>query len=118
VIEELNILSRRMTKKGSKEPDVKFIISFLGSSVTAGKDHNINDSFPVVRPYVDEENTETILITEATLQVLRSLLGPVLQSVNIDLVTRNSALANNPCIPYDMCVQTFAGMNPLNCDDL
>lgn len=50
MIEEFHILSNRLSlNQKDTEKDVKFIVSFLGSSVTAGKDHNINDSFPVVR---------------------------------------------------------------------
>eukprot|EP01035_Chromulina_nebulosa_P022823 gene22823-29557_t len=60
----------------------------MGSSVTAGKDRHINYSFP-------------------------SLIGPVMNdafnSIGIKLVIRNVAMANNPCIPYDLCVKTFTG---------
>merc|ERR1711871_52676 len=29
----------------------------------------------------------------------------------MNLITRNAAMGNNPCMPYDVCVKTFAGMD-------
>ena len=31
--------------------------------------------------------------------------------LGIDLLTRNVALGNNPCTPYDVCVKYFAGVD-------
>jgi hypothetical protein len=32
-------------------------------------------------------------------------------SLNIDLISRGVALGNNPCVPYDICVNVFAGLD-------
>ncbi len=60
------------------------------SSVTAGHDSNFNASTPVV--------------------VGDLMRGPFFDS-GIDFVSRNVALGNNPCLPYDICVKYFAGMD-------
>jgi hypothetical protein len=65
-----------------------FVVSFMGSSVTAGHDSMFNQSFPVVT---------------------KALMEPAFRAAGIDLVTRNAAIGNNPCLPYDACVRTFAG---------
>jgi hypothetical protein len=67
----------------------KFVISFTGSSVTAGHDHYYNDSF---------------------VAIVNDFLKPLFESMNINLIVRNGAIGNNDCIPYDVCVQTFAGV--------
>jgi len=33
------------------------------------------------------------------------------QSLNIKLIVKNVALGNNPCMPYDVCVKIFAGLD-------
>jgi len=68
----------------------KFVISFTGSSVTAGHDSHFNKSTPVV-----------------TGEFMQS----VFEIMNIQLESRNVALGNNPCVPYDVCVKTFAGLD-------
>ena len=68
----------------------KFIISFLGSSVTAGHDSLICQAFPAL---------------------VEDYMKPVFQTLNIDLQARNLAMGNNPCMPYDMCVATYAGFD-------
>ena len=30
---------------------------------------------------------------------------------DVDFVSRNVALGNNPCMPYDLCVKYFAGLD-------
>lgn len=65
-----------------------FIISFMGSSVTAGHDSPFKQSFPVL---VGEK------------------MAPILAVLGVQLETRNVAMGNNPCMPYDLCAQTFAG---------
>jgi hypothetical protein len=65
-----------------------FVLSFTGTSVTAGHDHYYNDT------YVPKIN---------------HFLQPLFESMNINLIVRNGAIGNNDCIPYDVCVQTFAG---------
>lgn len=67
---------------------VTFVMSFMGSSVTAGHDSMFNVSF-----------TEKIGRT----------MSPAFAPLGIKLISRNSALGNNPCLPYDACVKPFAG---------
>jgi hypothetical protein len=69
----------------SKKP---FVISFMGSSVTAGHDSLFSQSYPVVA---------------------EGLMKEVFAAANIELVVRNHALGNNPCMPYDVCVGAIAG---------
>ena len=70
--------------------DNKFVVSFLGSSVTAGHDTDFNMSFT---------------------ELIGREMEPVLSKVNVKMVSRNAALGNNPCIPYDICVTPFAGQD-------
>jgi len=67
---------------------MNFTISFMGSSVTAGHDSPFNLSF-----------------TEIT----GRLMAPAFAPVHVNLITRNAAMGNNPCIPYDACPSAFAG---------
>ena len=66
----------------------RFVISFLGSSVTAGHDTMFNMTFS---------------------EVTRDLMKPAFDAMNIDLVVINGAMGNNPCLPYDVCIRAFAG---------
>lgn len=70
------------------EDDKSFVISFLGSSVTAGHDSPFNHSFPI-----------------QTGNLMRKAFEPL----KIKLETRNCAMGNNPCQPYDICPKTYAG---------
>lgn len=38
-------------------------------------------------------------------------MNPAFQALKIDLITKNVALGNNPCVPYDICVKIFAGLD-------
>lgn len=69
-----------------------FVIAFLGSSVTAGHDNNFNTS---------------------TTEVLREFLTPVIDgaSLGFNVVVRNLALGGMGCFPYDVCANTFAGID-------
>lgn len=67
-----------------------FVISFTGSSVTAGHDILYNESYPFI-----------------TGNYMRDSFA----AVDITLDSRNVALGNNPCLPYDVCVKTFAGLD-------
>lgn len=69
---------------------VKFVISFTGSSVTAGHSHHVtlNLSFPALTG---------------------KMLSPVFESVGLQVESRNAGIGHNPCLPYDYCVRTFAG---------
>ena len=66
------------------------VISFMGSSVTAGHDSPFIKSFPVLTG---------------------NKMAPAFKPLNINLITRNAAMGNNPCMPYDICVKTFAGQD-------
>jgi hypothetical protein len=33
------------------------------------------------------------------------------QAMDIDFESRNVALGNNPCVPYDVCIKYFAGLD-------
>jgi hypothetical protein len=66
----------------------KFVVSFMGSSVAAGHDSMFNESFPIAT---------------------KGLMEPAFKAAGIELVTRNAAIGNNPCLPYDACVRVFAG---------
>lgn len=68
----------------------KFVISFMGSSVTAGHDSSPNSS-----------------LVSHTFRIL----SPLFNVLNITFETRNVAMGNNPCVPYDLCMKTFAVSN-------
>ena len=67
----------------------KFVVSFLGSSVTAGHDSPFNQSFS---------------------ELTRGFMKPAFDAIGIELEVINGAMGNNPCLPYDVCVKTFAGL--------
>jgi hypothetical protein len=75
---------------GIQHPDAgtKFIMTFTGSSVTAGHDTFFNQSFSELTGVVMDE---------------------AMSVFNVKAVSRNVALGNNPCLPYDVCVKSFAG---------
>lgn len=65
-----------------------FVISFMGSSVTAGHDSPFSASFPMV---------------------IGSTMIFIMEKLFVKLVIRNVAMGNNPCMPYDVCAKVFAG---------
>jgi hypothetical protein len=65
-----------------------FTVSFMGSSVTAGYDVPYKLAFPFL---------------------FENRLKPVLDAFNVHIEARNVAMGNNPCLPYNGCVRTFAG---------
>jgi hypothetical protein len=73
----------KMLKTGSD-----FVVGFSGSSITAGHDSFFNESFPLVF-YDDMKN--------------------IMKELNITFEVRNHALGNNPCYPYDACINTHVG---------
>ena len=76
------------TLTATKEEDIqKFVISFLGSSVTAGHDTMYN-----------------ITVSQLTENVMR----PAFDELGVKLVVINGAMGNNRCLPYDACVKVFA----------
>lgn len=65
-----------------------FTICFTGSSVTAGHDSPFNLSFAPLTGYI---------------------MRPVFKALNVHLMSPSAAIGNNPCFPYDICVNTFCG---------
>eukprot|EP01038_Epipyxis_sp_PR26KG_P007904 gene7904-10729_t len=68
-----------------------FLMTFGGSSVTAGHDNYYNQSYP----YIFEKRMKDSF----------KLLG-------IDLIVHNIALGANNCAPYILCYETMGGINP------
>ena len=68
----------------------KFVISFLGTSVTAGHDVKFDVS-----------------VSELTRQNMK----PAFDIAGIEFEVINGAMGNNPCMPYDICVKAFAGLD-------
>jgi hypothetical protein len=60
------------------------------SSVTAGHDSHFSASTPIVTG---------------------TLMSAAFAAMDITLDSRNVALGNNPCTPYDVCVKYFAGLD-------
>ena len=79
---------RKIIEAELSNQHLNFTISFLGSSVTAGHDSLFSQAYP---------------------SLVDSIMAPVFSALDINLVVRNVALGNNPCMPYDVCVETFAG---------
>lgn len=67
-----------------------FVISFLGSSVAAGHDSHFNYSYPVVAG---------------------QMMSAAFDAMDVTIDSRNMALGNNPCFPYDICVKIFANVD-------
>ena len=65
-----------------------FTVSFMGSSVTAGYDVPYMLAFPFL---------------------FENRLKSLLETFNVHIEARNVAMGNNPCLPYNGCVRTFAG---------
>ncbi|RYY87699.1 hypothetical protein EON63_03670 [archaeon] len=74
----------------TEKKNEKFVISFTGSSVTAGHDSMYN------------------LTTTPNVQ---RLMQEPLAAAGLEFESRNVALGNNPCIPYDVCVKFFVGLD-------
>jgi hypothetical protein len=66
----------------------EFIISFMGSSVTAGHDTKFNNTM---------------------VPLVEKLMAPAFAPLGVRLITRMAALGNNPCMPYDACPKAFSG---------
>ena len=81
-------LIQRTLRAHIEQNETAFVISFMGSSVTAGHDSPFNDSFPL-----------------RTWRLMNEPFG----AASVRLEVRNVALGNNPCVPYDLCPRTFAG---------
>jgi hypothetical protein len=68
-----------------------FTIAFTGSSVTSGQDSAYSGAFP---------------------QLVGPKMAEAFRDMRVNLVTRNVAMGNNPCMPYDPCVRTYVGDDP------
>jgi hypothetical protein len=82
-------LDRMLDSIVSNSPK-KFVASFSGSSVTAGHDSKFNVS---------------------TSEVVGEFMKSPFSAMNITFESRNVALGNNPCVPYDVCIKFFAGLD-------
>jgi hypothetical protein len=69
-----------------KQPE--FVVSFSGTSVTAGHDNNFDQSFPIV---------------------FYKALNDSFNAAGVRLVVRNHAMGNNPPIPSALCVGSQLG---------
>lgn len=79
---------QKILRAANGEQDVKFIMTFMGSSVTAGHDSPFNISFS---------------------QTIGPRLSPAFNALGVKSISFGAALGNNPCLPYDICVHPFAG---------
>ena len=84
----LKALLQGTSSTDNKPKKEKFVVSFMGSSVTAGHDTKFNITFS---------------------ELTRSVMQPSFAAAGIQLEVINGAMGNNPCLPYDACVRTFAG---------
>ena len=85
---KLKYMSKILDASSAPPGSVKFVIGFMGSSVTAGHDSPFNSSFPVQTG---------------------DLLAPAFATLGITVASRNAAMGNNPCVPFDLCPRTYAG---------
>ena len=86
-----NLLKNRFEKKileALNNGKVDFLVGFMGSSVTAGHDSLFVQSFPIL---------------------IQEIMNKTLNSLNINFISKNLGIGNNPCMPYDLCPLTFAG---------
>ena len=86
-----NKFRSKIIRAATQKTKEKFIICFGGSSVTAGHDSPFNLSFSVLTG---------------------SLMKSSFSKLNVELISRNVAMGNNPCFPYDICMRTFCGTDP------
>lgn len=98
--------------------DLSFVVGFAGSSVTAGhgeliySNHHIFGNLSYVTLFcffylffLTVDN----YFSEAFPQVFHDTLVPLFRTMEVPLVVRNHALGNNPCYPYDACIETHLG---------
>eukprot|EP01041_Mallomonas_annulata_P007212 gene7212-14708_t len=71
--------------------DSKFLMIFGGSSVTAGHDNLLNQSYPFV---------------------IERYLSPIFKELGIELIVRNIAQGANQCRPYEFCYWAMGGEDP------
>jgi hypothetical protein len=82
--------ARKIVDSAVKGPQ-RFLMTFGGSSVTAGHDNYYNQSYPFV---------------------VERRLKPALKALGVDLEVHNVAQGANPCIPYSFCYESMGGADP------
>ena len=83
------LLENNNNNNNSTKLSHKYVMGYSGSSVTAGHDNYFNESFPFI-------------VSNRLSSIFKSVL-------NLTVITRNHAIGNNPCYPYDACVHTHMG---------
>jgi hypothetical protein len=82
---EADLVNRFVAAVIAKAP---FVISFGGSSVTAGHDNLHKDAFP---------------------QIMADFLGPAMQAAGSKLTVRNQAMGGTVSTPYSLCLRNHLG---------
>jgi hypothetical protein len=88
--ETWDILKMKLASK-MLTPNSTFLMTFSGSSVTAGHDNHYNQSYPYI---------------------VKKRLGDIFSSVGIDLQVHDIALGANACSPYVLCYESMGGSDP------
>ena len=88
-----DIMKFKFLKKMLEEnkEDKTFLMTFGGSSVTAGHDSKFEQSYP---------------------QIVQKRMGPILATLGVDLQVHNIALGANNCSPYQFCYEAQGGHDP------
>lgn len=81
-------LQEKILRRASLDIPTTWIVSFTGSSVTAGRDSPVNKS---------------------VVAITGQLMQPSFAEVGLQFLSVQAAMEANPCMPYDLCVQAFAG---------
>lgn len=85
-----NVYKYRFARK-IMEGNARYLMTFGGSSVTAGHDGKLNSSFPMIA---------------------EKRLRPIMEALGIDFEVDNIAQATNNCIPYGLCYESMGKINP------
>jgi hypothetical protein len=82
---EQDLVNRFVAAVADQAP---FVISFGGSSVTAGHDNLHKDAYP---------------------QIMADFLGPAMQAAGSKLTVRNQAMGGTASTPWSLCLRNFLG---------
>jgi len=85
-----NVYKYRFARK-IMEGNAKYIMTFGGSSVTAGHDGKLSSSFPMIA---------------------EKRLRPIMEALGVEFIVDNIAQATNNCIPYGLCYESMGLINP------
>jgi hypothetical protein len=85
-----NRISNRILESLHSNSTKKFIFTFMGGGASVGYDVYHERVFSVD---------------------LKKIFESVGKSLQIDIEIRNVAIGDNPCMPYGLCVRTFAGQD-------